>query len=770
MTITLQTNSAHVTAVAPGLRALDGTVLPLTNVVAEGKLRNGLFEMSVEQHYRNPGRTNLETVYTFPLMPDAVLLGLELQMGERRLAGKALPVATARQEYEEALEDGNSAALLEKATDGLYTVSVGNLLAGETASIRYHYAQPICAKNGLLRITIPTTVAPRYGNPANSLQPHQVPESDTVAEYPFSLTVEIDGEPNSETGPETITSPTHAIALSTTRESTRVSFPRASLDRDVVMLIQQTGSPCVYVAETDGGCIAYAPVAATLPGLTEQLSPMSLRLVIDCSGSMAGESIKSARRGAMRVLEALTDADEVSITRFGTTFEHFDQRLTKAVAPEKRRALNYLQGTDATLGGTEMTVALAAVSQLAGAATHSDVLLVTDGEIWAIDDLVAFARRSEMRYFIVGVGFSPSHDNLLRLAESTGGAYMAVTPGEDIEQAMEALLTRIQQPRISGTRLRWPSACQWQTGLPLTLFRHETVAVFAGLSARPADESVAVLQYHLGGSGDGQRPFKIDESLEIKPWTGDPVLLLRLAMAMRIRELESSQATHPLLSVAEATQLAVEHNLVSRYTNYLVVLERDDSEKPLDLPDVVAIKQMAPPVSAVSDLKAMSDLSLPQFFSRQQMVDVPSFSRRQESRQHVSSVTEVGVCFMQEFADDLSLEKLTSNFALALNKRLGERNTGVVPSRIAVLVKLGLDDEIAEALHQLVRDGEDESEAVFALLLLLAEFGQLDDLSAANLDIVKKLALRVSAERLSDLQVQLQDQLRNQMRDVVAVR
>ena len=138
MTITLQTNSAHVTAVAPGLRALDGTVLPLTRVVAEGRLRNGLFEMSVEQHYRNAGRTNLETVYTFPLMPDAVLLGLELQMGERRLAGKALPVATAREAYEEALEDGNSAALLEKVTDGLYTVSVGNLLAGETASIRYH--------------------------------------------------------------------------------------------------------------------------------------------------------------------------------------------------------------------------------------------------------------------------------------------------------------------------------------------------------------------------------------------------------------------------------------------------------------------------------------------------------------------------------------------------------------------------------------------------------------------------------------------------------
>jgi Ca-activated chloride channel family protein len=761
MTINRQSRTAYNSDAPAGLRALDGTVLPLTKVVAEGRLRNGLFEMSVEQHYRNAGRTNLETVYTFPLMPDAVLLGLELQMGERRLSGKALPVATARQDYEEALEDGNSAALLEKSTDGLYTVSVGNLLAGETASIRYHYAQPICAKKGLLRITIPTTVAPRYGNPSSTLQPHQVPESDVVAEYPFTLTVEIDGEASSKTNSEpshdAITSPTHAIALSTSGDSTRVSFPRACLDRDVVLLVQQTASPCIYIANTDAGCIAYAPIAATLPGLSEQLSPMSLRMVIDCSGSMAGESIKSARRGAMRVLEALTDADEVSITRFGTTFEHFDQRLTKAVEPAKRRALTYLQGTDATLGGTEMAAALAAVSELAGAATHSDALLVTDGEIWAIDDLVALARRSEMRYFIVGVGFSPSHDNLLRLAQSTGGAYMAVTPGEDIEQAMEALLARIQQPRISATRLRWPSACSWQTGLPLTLFRHEAVAVFAGLSAMPADESAAVLQYSVSGSGDGQL---LDESLEIKPWTGDPVLLLRVAVAMRIRELESSEATHSLLSVAEATQLAVEHNLVSCYTNYLVVLERDDADKPVDLPDVVAIKQMAPPASAVSemsDLHAMSDLSLPQFFSRQQMVDVPMFSRREKVNEFSSSVADTSVSFMQELMVDYSVDTLRQNFALALNKRLGERNTGVVPSRIAVLVRLGLESDVADLLHQLVRDGADESEAVFALLLLLAEVGELADLSAANLDIVKKLTVRISAERLSELQGLLRD-------------
>jgi hypothetical protein len=320
---------------------------------------------------------------------------------------------------------------------------------------------------------------------------------------------------------------------------------------------------------------------------------------------------------------------------------------------------------------------------------------------------------------------------------------------------MEALLARIQQPRISDTRLRWPLACSWQTGLPLTLFRHEAVAVFAGLSAMPEDDSVSVLQYNVGGSGDGQRQHKIDESLEIKPWAGEPVLLLRVAVAMRIRELESGEATHPLLSVAEATRLAVEHNLVTRYTNYLVVLEREDGDKPLDLPDVVAIKQMAPPLSAEG---AMSDLSMPRFLRRQQ-IDEPSLS-----------IGESKSSYLETVINHFSSDKPTSSFELALNKRLGERNTGVVPTRIAVLVRLGLDDEIAEALHQLVRDGADESEAVFALLLLLADVGQLADLSVANLNIVKQLTLRVSAQRLSELQGQLQSLLKNQLRDVVAQR
>ena len=168
-------------------------------------------------------------------------------------------------------------------------------------------------------------------------------------------------------------------------------------------------------------------------------------------------------------------------------------------------------------------------------------------------------------------------------------------------------------------------------------------------------------------------------------------------------------------------------------------MKREDGDKPLDLPDVVAIKHMAPPLSVIGYL------------------DIPQFSRRQEAHQPSPSIRESSLSCLENVIIRFCSDKPTSSFELALNKRMEERNTGIVPSRIAVLVSLGLDDQIAEALHQLVRDGADESEAVIALLLLLADVGQLADLSAANLDIVKKLTLRISAERLSDLQSQLRD-------------
>ena len=56
------------------LRAVTGETMVLQGVTAKGNLNGLLFELTVEQRYRNPAETNIEAVYTFPLPSGAVLL------------------------------------------------------------------------------------------------------------------------------------------------------------------------------------------------------------------------------------------------------------------------------------------------------------------------------------------------------------------------------------------------------------------------------------------------------------------------------------------------------------------------------------------------------------------------------------------------------------------------------------------------------------------------------------------------------------------------
>ena len=184
------------TSVAPAalLQTSVGDNVPLHGVDARGTVRGLLFELEVEQRYRNGGNTNIEAVYTFPLPSDAVLLGLDVELDGRKLTAAVVEKKSAEENYEKALDKGDSAIMLERGADGLLTMNLGNLMAGEKAVIRYRYAQLLRFEHGSVRIAIPTVIAPRYGDPvAAGLAPHQVPVTALDATYPFTLAIALEG-------------------------------------------------------------------------------------------------------------------------------------------------------------------------------------------------------------------------------------------------------------------------------------------------------------------------------------------------------------------------------------------------------------------------------------------------------------------------------------------------------------------------------------------------------------------------------------------------
>ena len=150
------------------LKSIAGPTMSLLGVDARGKVNGLLFELAVEQRYRNPTATNIEVVYTFPIPWGATLLDLEVRLGDKLLTAVVVEKRAAEAQYEEAIDKGDTAIMLERAADMLYTLNLGNVMPGEDATIRYAYAQTLRFEHGSARLTVPMVIAPRYGNPAEA--------------------------------------------------------------------------------------------------------------------------------------------------------------------------------------------------------------------------------------------------------------------------------------------------------------------------------------------------------------------------------------------------------------------------------------------------------------------------------------------------------------------------------------------------------------------------------------------------------------------------
>lgn len=85
------------------MRTMTGELLPLQSVSAKGRLQGLVFELEVEQTYRNAESQAIEVVYTFPIPSRATLLGLEVVIGDKVLEGVAVRRQKASQDYEAAI-------------------------------------------------------------------------------------------------------------------------------------------------------------------------------------------------------------------------------------------------------------------------------------------------------------------------------------------------------------------------------------------------------------------------------------------------------------------------------------------------------------------------------------------------------------------------------------------------------------------------------------------------------------------------------------------
>jgi Ca-activated chloride channel family protein len=603
--------------------------LTLQGVQVHGRLDGLLLRTTLQQRYRNRTGRLIETVYTFPLAHGASLLGLSVTLGDQKMSGAVVEKREATQRYEQAIDAGDTPVLVEQSSPGLYTANLGNLQDGEEATIELEYAQLLRFEQGGLRLSIPTVVAPRYGQPQaqGGLAPHESTAADWQARYPFTLTLDIGGP----AAQARLSSPSHYIevqpAASAQGEAVRVTLGQGGwLDRDFVLRLDGLEGQAFCVTAPDGDETqpqAQAVLASFCPRLpAQELAPLSLKILVDCSGSMTGDSIEQARRALHEVGQWLEPADRIAYFRFGDRCVPLIPDLEPCTPQLVARYGKAIEHTEADLGGTQLHAALLKVfgPQSRQPAARADVLLITDGEIWDVEPTVRAARESGHLLFVVGVSSSPAESLLRELAGQSGGACELVTPNEDIAGAITHMVRRLRAARDIALRLDWGQPVLWQSPLPQQVFDGETLHVWARLE-QPL-QTAPVLHWSAAAA-TGQ-----DQADQVQADASGTTA--RLCGARQAETLTNDE---------DRLALALRYQLVTRQTSLFLVHQRAEGEKAEGLPALEQIRHMMAAghggFGSVSDSRLMMSAA-PAVWRSSSMNEV-RFLRRQPDSQDMAS-------------------------------------------------------------------------------------------------------------------------------------
>jgi uncharacterized protein YegL len=187
----------------------------------------------------------------------------------------------------------------------------------------------------------------------------------------------------------------------------------------------------------------YTGVAAVADIPSKEDLKCELYLVIDCSGSMSGQSISVARATLNFFLRSLPKECLFNVIRFGSGFETMFPTSVPFTIESQRQAIQGIGVMQANLGGTDLYSPLSYILDLATVPGYSrQIFVLTDGHVQGESQIIALAtqHRRNHRIFSVGIGGSVDRTFIEDLAACTGGESAFVPSGGD-----EALVATMSQ-------------------------------------------------------------------------------------------------------------------------------------------------------------------------------------------------------------------------------------------------------------------------------------------------------------------------------------
>lgn len=557
--------------------------VPLKSINISCQLINYVAEVTVLQEYLNVEEGPIECEYMFPIEEESAVIEFTATLEGKTLVSKVKPNEEAEKDYKEAISKGKTGFLAQSVRSDILQIKVGHLSPGARCTISLTYILEAALDTGKIRLTIPTTISPKYvpfhdhSEEAKKIQSIKY-DFSTPAPMTFSM------EASMKSKIEEVSSPSHKIQTNSSEaldskglytSKTELSSTTSDLDRDIVMLVKcESASGSAVLGEQDNDSTIL--MVSLVPSLIVKSDPnLDVVFLIDCSGSMGGSSIKLARDAINILLHSLPSTVHFNIVRFGSSYKklfdesvaYSDKTLTKA-----RSAMKELE---ANLGGTEILTPLRMLLEEKTKVPRR-VFVLTDGSVSNSMECLKLARRhnNNTKVFALGIGSSADRHLVKGLARAGLGTSEFTTEEEMIAPKVIKQLKHCLQPNLKDVTINWgesidtTNSSQAPSTVP-SLYTGSRVQVFRAIDNKNASiPSVVKISAEISGQDDDgyAEEIAVDDSV----LKGN--LLHKMFARKMIQELEEREEMEDKAEVKELiTELAMKYQLMSKHTSIVAV-------------------------------------------------------------------------------------------------------------------------------------------------------------------------------------------------------
>eukprot|EP00588_Corethron_pennatum_P004189 CAMPEP_0194301486 /NCGR_PEP_ID=MMETSP0169-20130528/61820_1 /TAXON_ID=218684 /ORGANISM="Corethron pennatum, Strain L29A3" /LENGTH=795 /DNA_ID=CAMNT_0039051737 /DNA_START=52 /DNA_END=2436 /DNA_ORIENTATION=+ len=577
---------------------------PMRSMIVSGIIVDGIVQVTLEQEFEtsswNLNKTS--SSYQLPMAESAAVTEFRATVGDRVIRAVVKEKSVAREEFNEAVNAGQSAYLAEQTRADIFKISVGNLPSNQVVKVSLVYITTLeFVGANTVKFVFPTAISPRY-------DPRPEKNTEEMIDLLPSLInegVKINLSSTSASAYKKISSSTHDIEVSGDLETGKAKInitDSEPLKRDVVILLRtkRDRQPKLFLEKSNSDS-SIAAMLSFVPHFksADVQQNSEFIFIVDQSGSMDGQKISQTRTALEKILSILPTDSLFNIVGFGSTFSFlFDESQPKSSLAAMAKASLHVSNMQADYGGTEILAPLRKVlnsNQIVG--FDRQVIVMTDGQVSNTAETIKFVRkfRSNTRIFSLGIGAHVSRLLVQGLARSGRGTaeFVDGDSDQDVFDAVERQMNVASTPALDDLELIWQGFALSnieQTPFatpPLVLNKRFLMYFFLESEASPTGVKITARNY----ATDLALEYNINiEKDSIFLSLTAPEIIHKMAARTMIRDLEEGGSRFSLNQINKAefevqnqineeiVRLGVKYQIASSQTSFIAVDNTNWSE------------------------------------------------------------------------------------------------------------------------------------------------------------------------------------------------